>query len=122
MRSIAFVTVLAVALAGSACSAQAPAPPPAAPAAPAMSQVERGQYLVTVGLCNDCHTPWKVGPNGPAPDMGRMLSGHPEALKITAAPKLPNGWMFAGAPTFTAWTGPWGVSFTANLTPDQNTG
>ncbi len=25
-------------------------------------------------------------------------------------------------PTFTAWAGPWGISYTANLTPDQNTG
>jgi hypothetical protein len=25
-------------------------------------------------------------------------------------------------PTLTAWSGPWGVSFAANLTPDQNTG
>ena len=25
-------------------------------------------------------------------------------------------------PTLTAWAGPWGVSFTANLTPDKETG
>lgn len=24
--------------------------------------------------------------------------------------------------TFTAWSGPWGVSFTSNLTPDRETG
>jgi hypothetical protein len=30
--------------------------------------------------------------------------------------------MAATTDTFTAWTGPWGVSFSANLTPDQNTG
>ena len=28
-------------------------------------KVARGKYLVTVAGCNDCHTPWKMGPNGP---------------------------------------------------------
>jgi cytochrome c553 len=105
-----------------ACSNPPPPPPqPAAPAAPAMSQVDRGKYLVTAGLCNDCHTPFKMGANGPEPDMSRMLSGHPESIKVTM-PKIPAGWGFVGFPTNTAWAGPWGVSFTANLTPDQNTG
>ena len=87
-----------------------------------MSPVERGRYLVTIASCNDCHTPFKMGANGPEPDMERMLSGHPESLKVTAAPKIPDGWGMVGAMTNTAWAGPWGVSFTANLTPDQNTG
>jgi mono/diheme cytochrome c family protein len=87
------------------------------------SQVARGKYLVTVGGCNDCHTPLKMGPKGPEPDMSRMLSGHPEQLVIKAPAALPEGpWMVASAPTNTAHSGPWGVSFTANLTPDQNTG
>jgi hypothetical protein len=30
--------------------------------------------------------------------------------------------LWAGAATNTAFTGPWGVSYAANLTPDQNTG
>ena len=29
--------------------------------------------------CNDCHTPWKMGPKGPEPDMTRALTGHPRA-------------------------------------------
>jgi mono/diheme cytochrome c family protein len=83
----------------------------------------RGEYLVTVGGCNDCHTPLKMGPNGPEPDMTRMLSGHPEEFVITAPARLTgHEWMIASAPTNTAHSGPWGVSFTANLTPDQNTG
>ena len=47
--------------------------------------VQRGQYLVTIGGCNDCHTPFKMGPNGPEPDMSRMLSGHPESVVVTSA-------------------------------------
>jgi mono/diheme cytochrome c family protein len=86
-------------------------------------RVERGQYLVTVGRCNDCHTPLKMGPKGPEPDMDRMLSGHPETFPIAQAPAPSSQqWMMIGAATGTAFAGPWGVSFTANLTPDTNTG
>jgi mono/diheme cytochrome c family protein len=86
--------------------------------------VKRGEYLVLVGGCNDCHTPWKMGEKGePEPDMTRMLSGHPEGMKMPPPPDLGKGpWLFAGGATFTAWTGPWGISYTANLTPDSLTG
>lgn len=83
----------------------------------------RGKYLVTVGACNDCHTPFKLGPNGPEPDISRMLSGHPEGMPLPPPPQLPAGpWLVTVAATNTAWSGPWGVSFTANLTPDDETG
>ncbi|HSN69145.1 MAG TPA: diheme cytochrome c-553 [Thermoanaerobaculia bacterium] len=87
------------------------------------TQVERGGYLVRIMGCNDCHTPWKMGPKGPEPDMSRALSGHPESIPITAGAKLPDSiWIAAASATNTAWSGPWGVSFTANLTPDKETG
>jgi mono/diheme cytochrome c family protein len=90
---------------------------------PAGDKVARGKYLVTVAGCNDCHTPWKVGPGGPEPDMSRMLSGHPEGIELPPAPTLPAGpWIVSVAATNTAWSGPWGVSYTANLTPDPETG
>jgi mono/diheme cytochrome c family protein len=96
---------------------------PAAFADPAAETIERGRYLVTVGGCHDCHTPWKLGPNGPEPDMTRSLSGHPEPLQMPAAPRLPEGpWATTVAGSMTAWSGPWGTSFTANLTPDPETG
>jgi hypothetical protein len=111
---------LAMALAG--CT-----PPPAAPAAtpapPAMSQVEHGKWLVIGGGCHDCHTPKKAGPNGPEPDMSRMLSGHQENDKVTAPFKGPKSqWEVHTNFGLTAWSGAWGVSFAANLTPDENTG
>lgn len=85
---------------------------------------ERGAYLVRAMGCNDCHTPLKMGANGPEPDMSRMLSGHPEEYKITKPAPIPAGWEngLVGSASGTAFSGPWGVSFTANLTPDQNTG
>ena len=86
-------------------------------------KLARGKYLVTVAGCNDCHTPWKMGAKGPEPDMTRMLSGHPENANLPPPPKLPDGpWVVTAAATNTAWSGPWGVSYTANLTPDPETG
>ncbi len=84
-------------------------------------QVERGRYLVSVLGCNDCHTPWVMTERGPEPDMTRMLSGHPREMAVTPA-ALPEPWVWAGTDTNTAYNGPWGVSFAANLTPDENTG
>ena len=85
--------------------------------------VEHGAYMVRAMGCNDCHTPWKMGPKGPEPDMSRALTGHPENLKMPPAPQLPEGpWVAVIGATQTAWSGPWGVSFTANLTPDKETG
>jgi hypothetical protein len=87
-----------------------------------MTPVERGKYLVNAMGCNDCHTPMKMGPQGPEPDMSKFLSGHPASEKNAPAPKLANGWIAAVDATGTAWAGPWGISYTANLTPDQNSG
>ena len=94
----------------------------AAPATTASSQVKRGEYLVSFGGCHDCHTPKKMGPKGPELDTERLLAGHPEQLAVTQAPALPGPWMAATVGTMTAWSGPWGISYTANLTPDRETG
>jgi hypothetical protein len=86
-------------------------------------RVARGQYIVSTAGCHDCHTPWKNGPKGPEPDMTLALSGHPESMKLPPPPKLGNGpWVWTAAGTNTAFAGPWGVSYTANLTPDKLTG
>ncbi|HZP49143.1 MAG TPA: hypothetical protein VFB07_11440 [Vicinamibacterales bacterium] len=85
-------------------------------------RVERGRFLVAFAACGDCHTPLKEGPGGPEPDMSRFLSGHPESLKMPPPPGAKGPWLWSGAATNTAFAGPWGVSYAANLTPDQNTG
>jgi hypothetical protein len=88
----------------------------------AKAGAQRGQYLVSILGCNDCHTPWKMGPKGPEPDMAKMLSGHPESLKMPPPPKPVGPWTASIAAPFTAFAGPWGISYAANLTLDQNTG
>ena len=86
-------------------------------------RVKRGEYLVTIGSCDDCHTPWVMGPQGPHPDMTRRLSGHPADLVMPPPPKLPPGpWLWIGAGTNTAFAGPWGISYTRNLTPEEVSG
>jgi mono/diheme cytochrome c family protein len=91
-------------------------------AVPAADPVERGKYLVSVLGCNDCHTPYEMGPNGPEPDMKRMLSGHPQELQVPPPPKPVGPWVVSMVGTSTAFAGPWGITYATNLTPDQNTG
>jgi mono/diheme cytochrome c family protein len=82
--------------------------------------VKKGEYLVTLGGCNDCHSPKEMGPQGPSVIKERMLSGYPSDRPIKQAdPKvLKEGWVLL-VPDLTSASGPWGVSFSANLTSDQ---
>ena len=112
---------LLIGVVAAACGS--PAPPPQAPATAASNvSAERGKYIVSTSGCHDCHTPLKMGPNGPEPDMTRALSGHPASEKVEKGPALSGPWMAAMSHTGTAWSGPWGISYTANLTPDRNNG
>ena len=120
-RSILSLTLVAIlGLTALALSAKPVPSPVEAPAA--NTQVARGEYLVKIMACNDCHTPFTMGPQGPEPDMTRMLSGHPQNMIVTPPAPLKEPWVMVGAGTNTAYAGPWGVSFTANLTPDPETG
>jgi cytochrome c553 len=108
---------------GAKAHSVAPGASAAARSAPGSARIERGAHLVRTMGCNDCHTPWKVGPRGPEPDMTRALTGHPADVVMPPAPVLPPGpWAWVAAATNTAFAGPWGVSFAANLTPDPDTG
>lgn len=115
-------TLSVLAVAGCALALFSLGRSPAATSAAAAPDVARGKYLVSFGSCNDCHTPLVMGPNGPAPDMTRMLSGHPSDLVVTQGPTLDGPWGAAATHTLTGWSGPWGLSFAANLTPDKETG
>lgn len=61
------------------------------------AEIKRGQYLVTLGNCNDCHTP---GHFFGKPDMARVLGGSEVGFEI---PNL-------------------GTFYGPNLTPDRETG
>jgi hypothetical protein len=121
-RIVLLPAVLALAFALPGCGSS-PGGDTTAPASEA-DRVDRGRMLVIGGLCHDCHTTKILTPEGPRPDMSQILAGHPESIEITApfqpAPGSP--WTIATNDTLTVWSGAWGVSFAANLTPDENTG
>ena len=89
-----------------------------------MPDVARGEYLVVLGGCGDCHSPKTMTQNGPGEDRSRLLSGHPANEVMIAAPSSlgQGGWIGACNGHATAWAGPWGISFASNLTPDKKTG
>lgn len=84
------------------------------------SLIKRGSYLVTIGGCDDCHSPKKFGPHGPEVDMEQRLSGYPASRVF---PKYDSNVVKKGMVMFnedlTSAAGPWGVSFAANLTSDD---
>jgi hypothetical protein len=86
--------------------------------------VARGGYLVSFGGCNDCHTPWVFNKDlgMPVPDMSRMLSGHPVNGPETAAKIDPKTDLAFISADFTAFKLPFGTVYSANLTPDKETG
>lgn len=84
------------------------------------SQAKWGEHLVMVGACGDCHTPKKMGPHGPEEDSSLLLSGHPAKMPppdVDRAAMESKGMVLTQ--TLTAWIGPWGISYTANLTSDD---
>jgi len=86
--------------------------------------VAQGKYLVNSTGCNDCHSPKIMTPMGPIPDSTKLLSGHPADEKL---PEFDNKLIsekhvYIFSADLTAFAGPWGVSYSANLTPDSETG
>lgn len=94
-----------------------------APVTDTISQVqllEKGRYLVRIGGCGDCHSPKTMTPQGPVEDTALLLSGF-QASDSFPAPTpavLQQGNVFNHQNT--AFAGPWGVSYAANLTPDAS--
>lgn len=84
--------------------------------------VKRGEYLVKSMGCWDCHTPHRMGDEGPEPDMSMWLAGHPAGDMLPPPPEARGPWIGSVSGSFTAWSGPWGLSYTRNLTPDRETG
>ncbi len=89
-------------------------------------EVELGKGLVDEYGCSTCHTPKIESTVGYIPDQKRLLSGHPSNDKDL--PQIPKNfigdskWAGVYSQGLTAWAGPWGISFAANLTPDKKTG
>lgn len=112
------VALLAAMLGGTvACTKQEP------PRVAEAALIERGAYLVTVGGCDDCHTPKVFTAAGPELDHSRRLSGHRADAQLPPVPSGvigPNQWGAIANNDLSAWAGPWGVSYAANLTADAS--
>lgn len=79
----------------------------------------RGEYLVNIMGCADCHTPKKMTERGPVLDMDKYMMGYVGDQPLPPVPdNVPIGpWvLFTG--DLMAAVGPWGTSYAGNLTPD----
>ncbi|MEO6456310.1 MAG: diheme cytochrome c-553 [Ginsengibacter sp.] len=84
------------------------------------SPVKWGEHLVILGGCNDCHTPKKMTAMGPMDDSSLLLSGHPANMPPPDVDRKDlESKGISATSTLTAWVGPWGISYAANLTPDS---
>jgi hypothetical protein len=128
----ALVPVLALIMLASCSEKASDAPPPPTtqkqPAEVAAAEshataVKRGEALVKMGGCSDCHTPMAFDPKigMPVPQMDRFLSGHPEGAPDPSASPGKGDQAVIG-PTFTSFRLPFGVVYAQNLTPDAETG
>jgi hypothetical protein len=83
-------------------------------------RIARGEYLVNVAGCDDCHSPKRMGAHGPEIIPELRFSGYPSNRPIQRPDSnvIKQGWALMGA-DLTSAAGPWGISFTANLTSDQ---
>jgi cytochrome c2 len=83
------------------------------------SLIKRGEYLVNSIGCDDCHSPKKMGPNGPELDMEHRFAGHIASSSPGKADPsvMKSGWLLFSQ-DLTAMMGPWGISYSANISSD----
>ena len=79
---------------------------------------DRGKYLVEIIGCHDCHSPKRMGEKGPELISELAFSGYQANNNLPNINKnsLEEGWMLMNQ-DLTAFVGPWGISYAANLTP-----
>lgn len=83
--------------------------------------IKKGEYLVGILGCQDCHSPKRMGAQGPEVIPELHLSGYPADRPVgkMVPEALQNGWLLFGMDATSA-VGPWGVSFAANITSDES--
>lgn len=82
------------------------------------SLLKRGEYLVNIMACADCHSPKMRTEQGFVPDPDLTLSGHPSHKQLKDIDtSLTRTWAIFSSEG-TASAGPWGISYAANITSD----
>ncbi|HOY17141.1 MAG TPA: diheme cytochrome c-553 [Haliscomenobacter sp.] len=121
-KTLIWLPALALAFLTLQCAQEAPKTEEKPAAETEAELVKRGEYLVTIGGCEDCHSPKIMTDKGPAPDPKLRLSGHPAGVPLPAITDkgmaAPGQWVLFH-PMSTASVGPWGTSYAANITPDK---
>jgi hypothetical protein len=118
-KSILCITVISLALATLLACKNTTAKSDVAAAITKDSLIKRGSYLVNAMGCDDCHSPKRFGPNGPELIEELRFGGH-----LANAPMgkvdpgvMKEGWILLGMDGTSA-VGPWGVSYSANISSD----
>jgi len=118
MKKIYLFSVLAAMIYTTACTTSAKEEANPIEVLSVADQIKKGEHLVAVLGCNDCHSPKVMTQMGPAPDPERLMSGHREDEQLANYDKeILKSYVLFNMNS-TAVTGPWGTSFAANLTPD----
>lgn len=120
MKTLKLGILAIVAMGYLSCKQEAPKEIPAEDIITEEDLVQRGEYLVTVMGCADCHTPKKMSETGPVFDMERYMMGYDSSQPMPETPdNVPLGpWILFNG-DLTAAVGPWGTSFAGNLTPHE---
>ena len=119
MNKILILLIVVAALAY-ACQQQTPEPKETYELLGYTTEEAFGEHLVLIMDCDVCHSPKMMTEHGPVPDPELRFSGHPAswtAADVDREVLEQNGYGACNG-HFTAWTGPWGVSYAANLTSD----
>lgn len=81
------------------------------------------KHIVTIAGCSDCHPLKKMASTGAKPNIELTLSGHSANMPSpdTDRNQIESKGL-AVTNDLTAWVGPWGISYVANITSDNSTG
>ena len=90
-----------------------------------VDEIEKGRIITEIFGCVDCHSPKIMEGEFLVNDPDKLFSGHPQDNVLPMFPPDiigPDKWRGLFTDGMTAWGGPWGISYSANLTPDKKTG
>ena len=89
---------------------------------PFKNQIKWGEHLVTVSACLDCHCPKDYSKPGTGLDSLHFLAGYIGSPMPDVNRRELQAKNLAVTGDQTLWMGPWGVTFSSNLTSDSATG
>ena len=104
-----------------ACNNQATETKETTAAAPsAEDNLKEGERLVASLDCEICHSPKRMGPKGPEIIPELRFGGHQAGSQLPPYDEatVKGGWVLF-APDFTSMIGPWGQSYSGNISSDS---